>query len=43
MVSVQAHCTPDEALVLMAEHAQKTGYRVEEIAKAVVDRLLRFD
>ncbi len=43
MVSVQAHCTPDQALVLMTERAEVTGQKVEEIAKAVVERLIRFD
>lgn len=43
MVSVQARCTPEQALVLMAERAEQTGHKVEEIAKAVVERLIRFD
>jgi len=43
MVSVQAECTPDRALALMTERAEKDGYKVEEIAKAVVERVIRFD
>ena len=43
MVSVQADCTPDRALVLMTERAQKCGSKVEEIATAVVERRIRFD
>ena len=43
MVSVQANCAPDHALVLMTERAAKCGCPVEEMAKAVVDRRVRFD
>lgn len=43
MVSVQANCTPDHALELMTARARKCGSAVEEVAKAVVDRRVRFD
>jgi hypothetical protein len=43
MVSVQADCTPEQALTLMTERADTTGSKVEEVARAVVDRLTRFD
>lgn len=43
MVSVQAGCTPEEALAMMTTRATETGHTVEEIATAVVKRLLRFD
>jgi hypothetical protein len=43
MVSVQAGCTPDDALVLMTARAKKCGSKVEDMAKAVVDRRVRFD
>lgn len=42
MVSVQAECTPDRALVLMTERSQKCGCDVEAMAKAVIDRRVRF-
>jgi hypothetical protein len=35
-VSVRAQCELDQALVLVTEHAEQTGYKEEEIAKAVV-------
>jgi hypothetical protein len=43
MVSVQADCTPDHALVLITARARECGSEVEDVAKAVVDRLVRFD
>jgi len=43
MVSVQADCTPDEALALITERADATGTKVEEVARAVVERVTRFD
>jgi AmiR/NasT family two-component response regulator len=43
MVSVQAGCTPDQALALMNARAEKCGRKVEEIAVAVVERRIRFD
>jgi hypothetical protein len=43
MVSVQADCTPDQALALMTNHAKATGQRIELVAAAVIDRVVRFD
>ena len=43
MVSVQANCTPDQGLLLMTERAEKCGSNLEEIAKAVIVRSIRFD
>jgi hypothetical protein len=43
MVSVQAACSPDEALVLMTDHARATGQNVEAVASGVIARLVRFD
>jgi hypothetical protein len=43
MVSVQAHCTVDEAVVLIDERARVVDQSREAIATAVVDRLIRFD
>ncbi len=43
MVSVQADCTPEQALRLMTERAEATGARVEEVARAVIERATRFD
>ena len=40
---MQAHCTPEKAFVLMTQRVEQTGYRMEEIAKAVVERQIRFD
>jgi hypothetical protein len=42
MVSVQAHCTPEDAVRLMEERAQVSGQSREEIAVAVVERRIRF-
>jgi hypothetical protein len=42
MVSVQAECTVDEALALMKERAQVSGDTLLQIAKATVDRRIRF-
>jgi hypothetical protein len=42
MVSVQAECTLDEAIVLMTERAQVSGKSREQIAVAVVERRIRF-
>jgi AmiR/NasT family two-component response regulator len=42
MVSVQAHCTPDEALVLMRARAAETLCTLEELAELVLDRSTRF-
>jgi hypothetical protein len=43
MVSVQADCTLDQALALITARARECGSEVEDVAKAVVDRLVRFD
>jgi hypothetical protein len=42
MVSVQAECTLDEALVLMKERALVAGESLLQIAEATVDRRIRF-
>ena len=42
MVSVQAECTLDEALVLMKERALVAGESLLDIAEATVDRRIRF-
>ena len=43
MVSIQADCTPDQALVLMTERAAETRQSMKELALAVVERKTRFD
>jgi hypothetical protein len=43
MVSAQANCTLDEALVLMSDRAIVSQCTVYEIALAVVDRSISFD
>jgi hypothetical protein len=42
MVSAQADCTGEEALRLLNERARATGLRLEEVARAVVDRRTQF-
>jgi len=42
MVSVQAECTVDEALVLMKERALVTGRSLLDVAHATLDRSIRF-
>jgi AmiR/NasT family two-component response regulator len=42
MVSVQAHCTPDEALVLMETRASETHVTLAEIAASVIDHSITF-
>jgi hypothetical protein len=42
MVSVQAECSVDEAVVLMEERALVSGQTREAIARAVVERRIRF-
>jgi AmiR/NasT family two-component response regulator len=42
MVSVQAACSMDEALVLMQDRATVQGQMLEEIAAGVIDRSIRF-
>jgi len=43
IVSVQANRSIEQAPRLLQERAKETGYTVDEIARAVVDRLIRFD
>jgi len=43
MVAAQASCTLPEALLLMEARAAETGRSLEEIAKEVVEREVRFD
>ena len=42
MVVTQVDCTVEEALRLLNERAKATGLRLEEVAKAVVDRRTQF-
>jgi hypothetical protein len=42
MVSVQAECTLDEALVMLKERAQVSGQTLAEVAAATVERRIRF-
>ena len=42
MVSVQAECSVDDALVLMRDRATVQGQTLDEIAEAVLDRRIRF-
>lgn len=42
MVSVQAECALDEALVMMSERAIVNHCTVYEIAVGVIDRTIRF-
>ena len=42
MVSLQAHCSVTEAVVLMKDRAQTSGQSLEEVVIAVVDRVVRF-
>jgi AmiR/NasT family two-component response regulator len=43
MVSVQAGCTMDEALLRLRSHAFAAGQPIDELAEAVVNGGLRFD
>ena len=43
MVSAQVGCTDDQALALMQERARAVDMSVEEIARAIVERHIRFD
>ena len=43
MVSIQAHCSFTEAVVLMRERAEQTNHSVEDVADAVLNRLIRFE
>ena len=42
MVSVQASCTVEEAVVLMQARADETLHTLEQIAGAVIGRVIRF-
>jgi ANTAR domain len=42
MVSVQAQCSVDEALVMLKERAQVSGQTLAEVAAATVERRIRF-
>ena len=42
MVSVQASCSIDDALVLIDLRAEETKQTAEEVAQEVVDHLVRF-
>jgi hypothetical protein len=42
MVSVQADCMIQDALVLMSTRADESGITLDEVAAAVVDRSVRF-
>ena len=41
-VSVQAHCTPDEALVLMEARASEMHLTIEGLAASIADRSITF-
>jgi hypothetical protein len=43
MVSVQASCTPDEALVLMEARAAQIHLTLAEIAVGVIDHSITFN
>jgi hypothetical protein len=43
MISIQADCSMNHAVVLMVTRAQETNTTLEQIAIAVVDRETRFD
>jgi hypothetical protein len=42
MVSVQAECTVDEALVLMKDRAQVSGMHLLDVADATLEHRIRF-
>ena len=42
MVSVQAECSVDDALVMIEERAETIDLTTEEVAESVVDRRFRF-
>ena len=42
MVSIQAHCSFAEAVVLMRKRAEQTRSSVEDIATSVLDHTIRF-
>ena len=43
MISVQANCSMNHAVVLMVMRAQEEHTTLEQIAIAVIDQLVRFD
>jgi hypothetical protein len=43
MVSVQAGCSVDEALLLLSQRADETHQSLNDIATRVIDRKLRFN
>jgi len=43
MVAAQAECSVGTALALIIEHAAPCGCTVEQMARAVVERRVRFD
>ncbi len=43
MISVQAGCTTDEALLILRERAAATGESLDDLALATVERRLRFE
>jgi hypothetical protein len=42
MVSIQAHCSFAEAVVLMRKRAEQTDCTVEDVAGGVLDHTIRF-
>ena len=43
MISAQANCSVNHAVVLMVMRAQEENTTLEQIAIAVIDQLIRFD
>jgi hypothetical protein len=43
MVAVQANCSLDEALGLMASEAESSDATIEEVAALVIDGIVRFE
>jgi hypothetical protein len=43
MVAVEANCSLDEALGLMAAEAESSNTTIDEVAALVVDGVIRFD
>jgi len=43
MVAAQRGCTPDDALALVTSRALEIGCTLDELARAVLDRSVRFD
>ena len=42
MVSIQAHCSFTEAVVLMQKRAEQTHTSIEDVAYSVLNRVIRF-